>query len=151
VTSAGRRITATVTGAAPFGSSFPDGSTSGTGSIDGAVIPRGTMEGTLDFTTAGATSGPGEMSLFFDSIYGRRSSLVTVAGNYANAAAPGSDSVNISSTGTVFGQSTATSCVINGQVALIAPEFNAYDIRVSYSGCEGDYSILNGSSFGGWV
>lgn len=149
LTSSGRQIAAAVSGATPFGTSFPDGSVSGTGSIDGSVIPRAVMEGSLDFTTSGSTSGQGEISLFFDSIYGRRSSLVSIAGNYTSASAPGSDSVNISSTGTVFGQSPTTSCVISGQVKLIDPAFNAYDVRVSYSGCEGAYGTLNGSTFGG--
>lgn len=144
-----RRISATITGATPFGAQFPDGSVSGTGSLTGTVIPRAIMEATLDFRTSGGASATVELPLFFDSIYGRRSSLVNISGNYTSASAPGSDALNISGDGTMFGQSATTSCVINGKVRLIDPAYNAYDILVSYSGCEGDYSVLNGSTFSG--
>lgn len=149
LTAAGRQLTAPVSGATPVGVTFPDGTVSGTGSLTGTIIPRTTIVATLDFTTSGATVARGEMSLFFDSVYGRRSALVNIAGNYTDVSAPGSDALNISSLGVVFGQSTTTSCVINGQVRLIDPAFNAYDISVSYSGCTGENSVLNGSTFSG--
>ena len=149
ITTSQRQMTAAVAGATPFGATFPDASVSGTGSISGTIIPRATIEATLEFTTSDGTAADGEIMLFFDSVYGRRSSFPAIAGNYTDASAPGSDALNISSTGIVFGQSPTTSCIINGQVKIIDPSYNAYDIRVSYSDCAGDYSVLNGSSFSG--
>jgi hypothetical protein len=149
VSASARNLTGTVSGAPPFGTTFPDGSVSATGTITGIIVPRATIEATSTFTTSDGTVTRGEVSLFFDSLYGRRSSFPAIAGNYTDASAPGSDSVSISSDGLLFGQVPATSCVLNGQIRLIAPSFNAYDIRFTYSNCAGELSALNGVAFGG--
>lgn len=149
VTSSGNSITVTFNGATPIGTGFPDGSFSGSGSITGTISERNSITATSTFTTTNGTTTTGAVSLQYDSLYERNSSLSTIAGNYTNAIAPGSDSVNISSSGVLFGQVPSSSCVFNGQVTIIDSAYNAYDIRYTYSSCTGQEAILNGSTFSG--
>lgn len=149
VTSSGNQISASINGAVEVGSQFLDGSTSGTGTITGTVTARSTIAGTSTFTTTGGTRTTGTISLRYNALYDRDSSLATIAGNYTDATSPGSDALNVSSSGEIFGQQPATGCVINGQVRTINTAYNAYDIQYSFRSCVGSASILNGSTFSG--
>ncbi|MFM8516419.1 MAG: choice-of-anchor D domain-containing protein, partial [Nevskiaceae bacterium] len=89
----------------------------------------------------------GDLSLAFDTLYTRGSSLAKAAGNYKNV---GSGAViNINATGVLFSQEDASGCVINGSVAVIDSRFNAYATRLSFSGCKGDKAALNGTNASG--
>jgi hypothetical protein len=149
VTSSGNQISASISGAVQVGDQFPDGSTSGTGSIIGTIAARSTITGTSTFTTTGGSKTSGTISLIYDSLYDRDSSLATIAGNYTNAFFPGSDALNVSSSGVIFGQEPETGCVVNGQVKTINTAYNTYDVEYTYSSCTGVNSILNGSTFSG--
>lgn len=149
VRSSGSAVTASFTGATNYGYVFVDGSSSGTGSFTGTIQPRSSLTGTTNFKTTAGTTTTSNMSLTYDGLYDRDSSLATIAGNYTFAGAPGSDSINVSANGTLFGQEPATGCVTNGSVKVINPSYNAYDIEYTYSNCAGVYAVLNGSKFSG--
>ena len=134
VRSSGNTITASFDGAVEIGDSFIDGSTSGTGSLNGTIQERSTITATVAFATARG---------FRQRLSQDRS------GNYTDAFAPGSDIVNVSSSGVLFGQSLGASCVINGTVTVINPAYNAYEIQYRYANCTGVDSVLNGATFSG--
>jgi hypothetical protein len=144
-----KRMGCSISGAVQVGEQFLDGSTSGTGSITGTIAARRTITGTSTFTTTGGSKTSGTISLAYDSLYDRDSSLATIAGNYTNAVFPGSDALNVSSSGVIFGQEPETGCVVNGQVKTINTAYNTYDFEYTYSSCTGVNSILNGSTFSG--
>lgn len=89
----------------------------------------------------------GDLSLAFDTLYTRGSSLAKAAGNYKNSA--NGAVININATGVLFSQEDASGCVINGSVAVIDSRFNAYATRLSFSGCKGDKAALNGTNASG--
>jgi hypothetical protein len=149
VVSSGNSITANITGATEWGDEFLDGSTSGTGTISGSISERRSISATSTFTTTAGTRTTGTISLTYDPLYDRDSSLATVAGNYTNAFEPGADAINVSGSGVLFGQIPAWGCVVNGQVDTIDTRYNAYDIEFTYSNCWGPYAVLNGSTFSG--
>ena len=78
-------------------------------------------------------------------MYDRDSSLAQIAGNYDDAG----QVINITAEGEIFAQDPVTGCIINGQIAIIDNQFNAYDVSISYSSCIGDAADLNGSTFTG--
>jgi hypothetical protein len=142
-------ISASITGAMPIGGTFADGSTSGTGSITGTIVERSRLTATSTFTTSAGLQTRGEISLTYDPLYDRDASLATIAGNYTNALAPGSDSLSVSGNGVIFGQVPANACVINGQVDVPNGSYNAYEVQFTYSNCVGAESFLNGATFSG--
>ena len=125
---------------------YPDGSTSATGTISGTVSQRSSMSLTVTETTsAGAALGSDTESWAFSSIYDETSSLATVAGNYTD----GSDTLSIDSNGVVFEQDPTTGCVINGQVGVLDAQYNAYSISVTFSSCMGSAASANGLTMTG--
>ncbi len=97
-------------------------------------------------TLSPRTGGPktGDISLAFDTLYTRGSSLAKVAGNYKNAV--NGAVININATGVLFSQEEASGCVINGSLAMIDSRFNAYATRLSFSSCKADKAALNGTT-----
>lgn len=97
-------------------------------------------------TLSPKTGGPktGDISLAFDTLYTRGSSLAKVAGNYKNAV--NGAVININATGVLFSQEEASGCVINGSLAMIDSRFNAYATRLSFSSCKADKAALNGTN-----
>jgi len=83
--------------------------------------------------------------LNYDSLYDRDSSLSVIAGNYNDDGLV----LNIAANGVIFEQDPATACIINGQVAIIDSQFNAYDVSMTFSNCVGNFAILNGVTLTG--
>jgi hypothetical protein len=125
---------------------YADGSTSGTGTISGTVSQRSSMTLTVSGTTSmGMALGPDTYTWSFSSLYDTASSLATIAGNYTD----GPDTLSIDGNGVIFEQDPATGCVINGQVALINAQYNAYSASITYSSCTGTFSAANGLTYTG--
>lgn len=147
--SSGDRITSTLVGAGLLSMPLWDGSASGNGTFSGTIWERSTIVGTQDFTTAAGGRMVSSVALTYQSMYEDNSSLVTIAGNYADALGLSGGVLNIGSNGTLFLQDPASGCVVNGQVSIINAAYNAYSIRLSYSSCTGLDSALNGVTFTG--
>jgi hypothetical protein len=144
VTTSGNSVSGSYTGVTPTGTTFSDGSTSGTGTFSGTVQARQTLSGTLSFKTANGNSTSGSGTFTFDSLYTSGSSLATIAGNYTDT--PDSAVVNVNSNGVIFSQSPTTGCVINGQVSIIDAAYDAYSISYTFSSCTGAAAYLNGTT-----
>ncbi len=122
---------------------FPDGSTSATENITGAVVQRSTLTLSGTVTTANGTVLPAQAAVTatFDALYNAGSSLITIAGNWTG---PTGIVMNINSAGVIFAQDPVSGCVVNGQVSIINTSYNAYSVSATYSNCTGSASILNG-------
>ena len=131
------------TGVVPIGSTFTDGSVTGTGTLTGTVQERQSMTGRTTFRTSGGNQTSSTVSATYNPLYERDSSLGTIAGNYLDPAT--NAIVNVNSDGTAFSQDPVTGCVINGEVSIIDPAYNAYRVEYEFSGCQGDAARLNGT------
>jgi len=143
----GSTVTGDFVGFTPPGFEFEDGSTRGTGTISGLVEERERLQLDVVFTTSEGTQDSGTITLAYDEIYERDSSLSTIAGNYATRGTNGV--INVNSNGEVFAQNSTTGCTANGEVSIIDERYNAYRVEWTYSNCAGELSDLNGLTFSG--
>jgi hypothetical protein len=125
---------------------FADGSTSGSGTLEGDITERSRMTGTTDFTTADGARTTGTLTLDYNDLYERDSSLATAAGNYQNEFG---DVISVNSNGEIFSQDPSTGCIVNGEASIIDNRFNAYRVEYDYSSCTGSNAFLNGRTFRG--
>jgi hypothetical protein len=139
--------TANVTGVTPLGSTFTDGSTYGTGTLSGTVQERVHLAGNSNFRTSAGNTITNSVTLDYDALYERDSSLQTVAGNFVDFGSGGV--VNINSDGTAFMQDPSSNCVINGTVSIIDARYNVYRVQYHYSSCTAELAVLNGVTFRG--
>jgi len=136
-------LTADFTGVAPFGRAFGDGSTTGTGTLAGTVEERSSIFADTSFTTARGSASDSTISLAYNELYERDSSLASIAGNYL---VPDTNAVlNVNGSGEVFSQDPGTDCVINGVISIIDTAFNAYRVQYEFSSCQGRSAALNGT------
>ncbi len=131
----------------PFGITFPDGTTLADCTLSGTVTERGTMTVTVNCTTTAGLQDLITVTLNYNVLYERDSSLATIAGMYDD----GSGIVTeIASDGTISEQDPVSGCVTNGQVSVIdIGAFNLYDVEFGFSNCTGQFAIFNGTSFVG--
>ena len=130
----------------PFGSTFSDGTTSADCALSGTVAEGQSMSLNVDCTTTAELQISSKVALVYDVLYERNSLLNTIAGSFDD----GSGSVlDIAADGTIFKQDAVTLCTTNGQVTIIDSAFNVYNVQYDISGCVGDDSIFNGSTFAG--
>lgn len=123
---------------------FPNGSTSGTGTLAGTLNSRNSMAVTIDLTDALGGRSTTTERLTFDDLYNAPSSLAATAGNYLD---PHTASVvSVDSSGGITSLDVSTGCRIGGRVSPVDPRFNAYNLSVNLSDCAGQYSSLNGQS-----
>jgi len=146
-TTSGNAVTANFTGVTPLGTAFPDGSTYGTGTLSGTVSERSTLSGSTSFRTAAGNSDSGNVTLTYNALYDRDSSLTTIAGNFTDVKT--GDVVSVSASGVIFEQDPATGCVVNGNVGIIDSRYDAYSVQWTYSSCTGANAVLNGLTFNG--
>jgi hypothetical protein len=104
------------------------------------------MTVTADCTTTAGLQDQITVTLNYDALYERDSSLATIAGMYDDGSGILTD---IGLDGTIFEQDPVSGCVTNGRVSVIDPTFSAYDIQFEFSNCTGQFAILNGASFVG--
>lgn len=141
------RVSGNFTGVTPVGFAWPDGSTTGTGTLSGTIQERVSVELVASFRTSMGTTSTSNIALTFNALYYRPSSLATIAGNYGD---PTTGAViNVNSDGVVFSQDAVTGCVVNGVISIIEARYNAYDVRYSFSGCRAPNTILNGTTADG--
>jgi hypothetical protein len=140
-------VTANFDGYTQAGTTFPDGSTRGTGSVSGTIQARTTLTLMYQFRTLAGTVSNGTLNLTFDVLYNRVSSLTTISGNFTNP--QNGVVVTVSSNGSVFSQDPTSGCVLNGTVTIINAAYNAYRVDFSYASCTGQTAFLNGLQFSG--
>jgi len=135
------------TGVTQIGTTFLDGSTTGTGTLTGTVQERMSMSGNSTFRTALGNSDTSTITLTYNNLYERDSSLATIAGNYLDTVT--NAVINVNGSGVVFSQDAVTGCIINGTISIINAAFNAYRVQYSFSSCRVPNTILNGTTANG--
>jgi hypothetical protein len=140
-------VVADLEGITAFGRTFPDGSTHGTGTLNGGVQERQSLDGVADFITASGTGTHVLIGFAFDDSYFETSSLAIIAGTYSDAAT--GTVVTIDSKGRVFAQDATNGCVVNGTVSIIEATYNVYRVQVSYASCQGAAGALNDATLTG--
>jgi hypothetical protein len=142
VTTSGNAISCSYNGIAMSGFTYPDGSTYGTGTLQGTIKARQTIIGTTNFTTHDGLKMTGAVDMSFNDVYNTGSSLAKIAGNYLDKT--NNAVLNVNSNGVLYEQDPASGCVINGQISIIDGKYNAYHVAFSFSSCTGDSAVLNG-------
>jgi hypothetical protein len=140
----GNAVALTYTIVPELGDTLPDGSVSASCTGTGTVQQRQSLSVSVSCTSS-ASSWTGSATLAYDATYDRDSSLALVGGNYDDLG----DVLTIDSNGVLFEQSATTGCVLNGQISIINPSWNAYDVAFTVSNCQGAAAILNGSAWDG--
>ncbi len=134
-------------GFAQLGTTFPDTSTHGKGSLTGVLAQRSALTLNYTFTTDLGAGSSGTLNLSFNALYNVHSSLATISGNYTDPSSGAT--VSISGSGAITSQDATTGCVLNGQVSLVDTNYNAYKVAYSYASCTGNAAVLNGVQFTG--
>jgi hypothetical protein len=147
VTTSGNDLAGSFTGYTELGKTFMDGSTSGTGTLTGTVDARSTLSFTTTFNSQGGGESVDNVLLQYFQTYAQASSLSTIAGSYTETA--NGDVLTVNSDGSALIQESETGCVVNGTVSIVNASYNAYGVQFSYSGCQGEFAVLNGSTFNG--
>ena len=125
---------------------FPDGSTSGTGTISGTITQQSSMTITDSGTTSlGTALGTETHTWTFNNLYDNPSSLSVVAANYWD----GNNTFSVNGNGAIFEQDPTSGCVINGQLSLINPQYDVYSISLSFASCTGNAAAANGHTMTG--
>jgi hypothetical protein len=143
----GTAVSGMFSGYTPNGFKFPDGSTHGTGSLSGTIQPRQSLQLMGQLTTDGGSTISNTLSLSFDPIYYRPSSLAILSGNFLFATSGAVLTIN--SDGSMFAQEASSGCVLNGSATTVDASYNVYRVQFSYASCRGDLTILNGVPFSG--
>lgn len=152
----GSAITMDYTFIPPFGSVLEDGSAYATCTATGTIEERQSMTLTMNCTTELGGMFSDSVSLTYDPLYERDSSLALIAGNYTYNWLPNFGYgfvVNIDGNGVIFAQEPLTGCVINGEASILDSQFNAYDISYTISTCNlaayPEVTPYNGATFTG--
>ena len=144
LTTSGDELSANFVGYVPFGEKFDDGSTTGVGSLSGNLDERTSISADIDFTTSRGAASQSTISLSYDPIYERDSSLESVAGNYLDTER--NVVINVNNDGELFSQDPKSQCITNGTVSVIDPAFNLYRVEYTFSNCKGHHQeVLNGT------
>jgi len=134
----------------PVGGSFADGTAFADCVASGLLTERSTLEGTVDCTTAGGTQSSVTVNLEYQPLYDLDSDLDAFIGTWTNSFDPGTDVANVDAMGVITGQDgSGSGCIYGGQVTIIDPNYNAYDVEWTYSSCVGEAAVLNGATFSG--
>ena len=142
LTTSGEELSANFVGYVPFGEEFDDGSTTGVGTLSGDLDERSSISADIVFTTSRGDASQSTFALSYNPIYGRDSSLGSIAGNYRDTER--NVVINVNSDGELFSQDPKTHCVTNGTVSVINREFNLYRVRYTFSNCKKHDRDLNG-------
>jgi PKD repeat protein len=130
-------------------STFADGLTSLDCSLDGLVTERATIDGIVTCSGVGPQTSVA-VSLNYQALYDLDSDLAMFAGTWTDSSNQGGDVVSIDALGVITGQDgSGSGCVYSGQVSVINPNFNVYDMEWTYSSCTGQSAALNGATFSG--
>jgi hypothetical protein len=142
VATTGTSASGQFTGYTNVGYVFEDGSTRGSGTLSGTLQARSTFAATTSFRTSAGSDVANSVSLTYNSLYDRDSSLQTVAGNFRDIRSGAI--VNINASGQAFAQNPSTGCILNGTISIIDARYNAYRVEYTYSNCQGGNAVLNG-------
>lgn len=130
--------------AAQTNCSFSDGSVWGTSAVSGTFVSRTSLSLSSTNTTAlGAVLPVDPIAYTFDMLYNESSDLAKTAGNWTGQTG---SVISIDANGVIFSQDAKTGCVLNGQMTVINPAYDAYSVTVTFSNCDSGAAGLNGGT-----
>lgn len=133
----GNSFTASIRAIAPLGGSFINGGTVLTGTLNGTISQRSSLQGSYLMSSGER----GTVSLLYDNLYQRPSSMARVTGTWIDAS---TNTFSVDSSGRIFGQDSM-GCVYSGNFRMIDTRYNAYRMDLDVSNCgavNGSYSGL---------
>jgi len=84
--------------------------------------------------------------------YQNGSSLDAIAGNYTLASNPATNTLNITTDGTVFGMyDNGPSCTVNGLVSIIDDRFSLLEVNWTLSMCTDPFGFAEGAEYDGFA
>jgi len=140
-----RMVSVEMTLAAPLGSTLSDGSATADCTGTGRVFQRLQFDLTLSCMTDMGGTLDSTIPLEFNHVFDLDGALATVAGQYDASGVV----LNIDGNGVMDEQDPSTGCVLNGQIAVVDPRFDIYDIAFTFGNCTGADAKLNGVDFTG--
>ncbi len=129
-------VSATITAIAPVGYTFLDGSTVTSGTLSGTVVGRDSLEGDWNLNTGES----GTVTLNYNPIYERDSSLALVQGTWVSAFG---EVFTVDGNGGVYAQDSYA-CVYDGNIDIINAAYNAYQVVLEVSNCPGSEGTYSG-------
>lgn len=143
VNATGSSFSGTFSGRSPSTSqTFPNGSTTTSGSLSGQIQERVSLDGTY----AAEGNDTGTLSLTYDHSYESPLSLAQLAGSWQmNLGSGNALNININADGTYTGTNTRNGCPVSGRFAFIDNFYNAYDATYSET-CGGGWGNLTGTA-----
>lgn len=141
-------LTVEYTFVARFGLMLFDGSSSATCSGSGTILERQTLSVSVDCTTAGGQNFSTIADLTYESLNDVDSDLALIAGVYTDENAV---VTSIAGDGVLFAQDPVFGCVENGQVNVIDPAYDLYDVTITYSNCIAPFDAFNGTTLTGFA
>lgn len=118
---------------------YDDGSRSAICTAAGTFEERVSIDLSGTCTTTEGTAFDLSMAFTYDSQYERASSLDEISGMYR----VGGDILTIDTLGLLYLQMAGLGCVVNGEVSIIEPQWNAYEANVTYANCLEPLSVFN--------
>lgn len=147
-TANGDVLTVNYTQVARFGLTLFDGSSSASCSGSGTIQERQTLSVSVDCTTSGGQIFDTSAVLAYDSLGDVDSDLSLIAGVFTDENAV---VTSIAGDGGLFAQDAVFGCVENGQIDIIDPAYNLYDVSISYSNCVAPFDAFNGTTLTGFM
>lgn len=124
------------------------GTVSGSGVLQGVIEERRKITGDHVFTDAsGIVVARQKAELVFDGLYNNPSALSLVTGRWSNAG--GGYSLEIDAAGKLSLTDGQSGCKGSGQIRVVDPAHNMYDLQLSLGGCGGAYAPFNGAQLDG--
>ena len=124
------------------------GTVSGSGVLQGVIEERRKITGDHVFTDAsGIVAARQKAELLFDGLYNNPSALPLVTGRWSNAG--GGYSLEIDAAGKLSLTDGQSGCKGSGQIRVVDPGHNMYDLQLTLGGCGGAYAPFNGAQVDG--
>jgi hypothetical protein len=115
----------------------------GTGVLKGVIEERKRISGDIVFTDRfGSVASESEVELLFQDVYKHASSLASVTGRWVGG---DGEAYEIDPSGKFSFVETVSNCKGSGQIRVISPSFNMYDLRFNLNGCAGQFASFNGA------
>ena len=139
------QVSATYIYVADLGTAFSDGSTSAACTLSGTIAERQSLTVNSECTTTQGSVSQVSAALAYSSLYDRDANLATIEGLYDDLG----NVLSIDSAGLLFEQDATNGCVLNGQVTVVDPSYNAYEVEFSVENCNVGSQELNGTAWSG--
>src|SRR6202142_3793603 len=145
----GDTVTAAFTAFPKLGSTFPDGSTSASGNLEGTFVPGSSLVINDQLTTANGTISSDTFAMDFDFLYNCGSSLSNLSHYNSSVSVSTSGTISGQDPGAILGLDPLTGCEVTGTLSVINQGYNVLGVSFPASNCPGRSSAFDGVQFSG--